>query len=162
MSGEPEKTGSATAEAEARAAELREEKAITDERRAEEDEAKAQDAVAAAEKEESKKERKRREAEERTQAAAAESERARDRAGEVAAKPDPVGSPVSGAAVSSPGLGPDPKAAAAAGAGSHARPAPDGAWPGARAEGPEKPELYLAAAFAGAFLFARILKRIAE
>ncbi len=118
--------------------------------------------MAAAEKEESKKERKRREAEERKQAAAAEAERARDRAGEVAAKPDPIGSPVSGAAVSSPGLGSDPKAAAAAGAGSRARPAPAAAWPGARVEGPEKPELYLAAAFAGAFLFARILKRIAE
>jgi hypothetical protein len=65
---------------------------------------------------------------------------------------------VSGAAVSSPGGGSDPKAAAAAGAGSQARPAP----PGARVEGPEKPELYVAAAFVGAFLFARILKRIAE
>ena len=66
---------------------------------------------------------------------------------------------VSGAAVSSPGvgLGSDPKAAAAAGAGPGARPAP-----AADVEGPEKPELYLAAAFAGAFLFARILKRIAE
>jgi hypothetical protein len=29
-------------------------------------------------------------------------------------------------------------------------------------EGPDRPELYVAAAFAGAFLFARILKRIAE
>jgi hypothetical protein len=68
---------------------------------------------------------------------------------------------VSGAAVSSPGvgIGSDPKAAAAAGADARARPA--GLPPGA-AEGPEKPELYLAAAFAGAFLFARILKRIAH
>jgi translation initiation factor IF-2 len=29
-------------------------------------------------------------------------------------------------------------------------------------EGPERPELYVAAAFAGAFLFARILKKIAD
>jgi hypothetical protein len=29
-------------------------------------------------------------------------------------------------------------------------------------EGADRPELYVAAAFAGAFLFARILKRIAE
>jgi hypothetical protein len=29
-------------------------------------------------------------------------------------------------------------------------------------EGPDRPELYVAAAFAGAFLFARILKKIAE
>jgi hypothetical protein len=28
--------------------------------------------------------------------------------------------------------------------------------------GPDRPELYVAAAFAGAFLFARILKRIAD
>jgi hypothetical protein len=45
------------ADAEARAAELREELAITDERRAEEEEAKAEQAVADAQKEESKKER---------------------------------------------------------------------------------------------------------
>ena len=69
---------------------------------------------------------------------------------------------MSGAAVSSPGvgIGSDPKAAAAAGAGARARPEPAPAAPAA--EGPEKPELYLAAAFAGAFVFARILKRIAE
>jgi hypothetical protein len=68
---------------------------------------------------------------------------------------------VSGAAVSSPGpgIGTDPKAAAAAGTGSRAEPAPASA---AAVEGADKPELYLAAAFAGAFLFARILKRIAE
>jgi hypothetical protein len=68
---------------------------------------------------------------------------------------------VSGAAVSSPGVGirSDPKAAAAAGAGARAQPEP--AAP-AETTGPDKPELYLAAAFAGAFLFARILKRIAE
>jgi len=29
-------------------------------------------------------------------------------------------------------------------------------------EGPDRPELYVAAAFAGAFLFARVLKRIVE
>jgi 3-oxoacyl-ACP reductase-like protein len=41
-----------------------------------------------------------------------------------------------------------------------AEPAP--VEPGAAAEGPDRPELYVAAAFAGAFLFARILKRIVE
>ena len=65
-------------------------------------------------------------------------------------------------AVSSPGLGSDPKAAAAAGAGSRAQPGPGGPRLGPPAAGPDKPELYVAAAFAGAFLFARILKRIAE
>ena len=70
---------------------------------------------------------------------------------------------MSGAAVSSPGVGSgsDPKAAAAAAAGARAQPEPAPAAPTA-AEGPEKPELYVAAAFAGAFLFARILKKIAE
>jgi hypothetical protein len=32
----------------------------------------------------------------------------------------------------------------------------------AAVEGPDHPELYVAAAFAGAFLFARVLKRIVE
>jgi hypothetical protein len=71
---------------------------------------------------------------------------------------------VSGASVSSPGvgIGADPKAAAAAGADARAQPEPGAVrWP-TPDEGPEKPELYLAAAFAGAFIFARILKRIAE
>ncbi len=70
---------------------------------------------------------------------------------------------MSGAAVSSPGIGigSDPKAAAAAGAGARAGRAHE-PRSGASADGPEKPELYLAAAFGGAFLFARILKRIAE
>jgi hypothetical protein len=110
--------------AEARGAELREELAITDERRAEEEEANAEQAVADAVKEESEKERERREAEERRRAAAAEAERARERA-------EPL------------------------------RPPPGPAHPTA-VEGPERPELHVAAAFAGAFLFARILKKIAE
>jgi hypothetical protein len=40
--------------------------------------------------------------------------------------------------------------------------APAAPRPAQPVEGPEKPELFVAAAFAGAFLFARILKRIAE
>jgi hypothetical protein len=61
--------------------------------------------------------------------------------------------------VASPGLGSgtDPKAAAAAASGAYAPP------PRAAGSGDvEKPELYVAAAFAGAFVFARILKKIAE
>lgn len=180
MSEDPEKTGAvsagaddphaATAEADAQAqrteshargVELREEIAITDERRAEEEEAKAQDAVAAAEQEESKKEAKRRAAEERKQAAVAESERAREQAANAATQAqESHGSTVSGAAVSSPGvgIGSDPKAAAVAAAGSRAQ--PDAQQPSAEVEGPEKPEIHLAAAFVGAFLFARVLKRI--
>jgi hypothetical protein len=41
-----------------------------------------------------------------------------------------------------------------------AEPAPAG--PSLAGEGTDRPELYVAAAFAGAFLFARILKRIVE
>jgi hypothetical protein len=40
--------------------------------------------------------------------------------------------------------------------------APEPVGPSVAVEGPERPELYVAAAFAGAFLFARILKRIVE
>ena len=174
MSQDPEKPGAVPAseqateewsstrdrdESEARGAELREELAITDERRAEEEEAKAEQAVADAQKEESKKERKRREAEERVQVAAKEAEEARAAARNRAEDAREEAGAVSGAAVASPGRGADPKALASAArteAGSYAA-APSGA-----VEGPEKPELYVAAAFAGAFLFARILKKIAE
>jgi hypothetical protein len=151
----------AHAESEARGAELREELATTDLRRAEEAEAKAEAAIEEARKDESKKERKRREAEERRAAAAAEAEDARRKAATTKEQADPeaLRSPVSGASVASPGLGSatDPKAAAAAASGTYATP------PRAAGSGDvEKPELYVAAAFAGAFVFARILKRIAE
>ena len=153
------------AESEARGAELREELATTDERRAEEEEAKAEEAVAEAQQEESKKERKRREAHERREAAAAEAEKARAAAADASEKTETLSGPVagdavSGAAVASPGRGSDPKAlAAAAGPDATASLAAGGA---SAVEGPEKPELYVVAAFAGAFLFARILKKIAE
>jgi hypothetical protein len=124
VSEDPDKSGAIVA-SEARGAELREELAATDERRAEEERSKAQDASAAAQQEESKQERERLEAEERRQAAAAEAERARE----------------------------DARATQPNGAGLRTYPP---------VEGPEKPELYVAAAFAGAFLFARILKQIAE
>jgi hypothetical protein len=146
-------------ESEARGAELREELAITDERRAEEEEAKAEQAVADAQKDESKKERKRREAEERVEVAAKEAEEARAAADARAEDARAEAGAVSGAAVASPGRGDDPKALASAArteAGAYAAAPPDAV------EGPEKPELYVAGAFAGAFLFARILKKIAE
>jgi hypothetical protein len=118
-----------TAGADARAAELREELAITDRRRAEEEEAKAEEAVVEAQKDESTKERERHEAEVRAADAAAEAERARAYAARApASEPAPAIPPPADAAD----------------------------------EGPERPELHVAAAFAGAFLFARILKKIAE
>ena len=75
--------------AQARATEIREVVAVTDERRAEEEVAKAEEAKAAAEKEEAKREQKRREAEERRKAAAAESERAREQAAKAGSSPAP-------------------------------------------------------------------------
>ena len=146
----------ALSESEARGAELREELAVTDERRAEEERDKAHDAVVAAEREESKKEEKRREAEERKQAAIAEAERARDRAedtdGETTA---PRGATVSGASLSSPGSG----TPSAPESGTRSQPEVLQRLTAA-VDDPEKPERLLGAAFAGAFLLARVLKRI--
>ena len=153
------------ADAEARAAEIREEVRITDERRAEEELAKAQEAEEAAEREIAKREQKRREAEERRQAAAADAERAREHAGEAeeqARAAQPSGT-VSGASVTSPGVGieTDPKAAATASAGARATPQSRTTGKPEQVEGPDKPEIQVAAAFGGAFLVARILKAIA-
>jgi colicin import membrane protein len=134
VSQDPDKPTEHTS-AEARGAELREELAITDERRAEEEEAKAEKAVEDAVKEESKKERKRREAEERRKVAAAEAEERRRaaaaEAGEAGQRAQPLRPPL----------------------------APSS---GTAVEGPERPEFHVAATFAGAFLFARILKKIAD
>ena len=141
---------------EARAAEIREEVAITDQRRAEEEEAKAEEAIADAQKEESKREAKRREAEQRAEAARAQAAQTREHAAGTADSRREPGR-VTGGAVASPGLGSDPRAAAAASHTSRHR-ATSGADPAA---GPEKPELEVAAAFAGAFVLARILKKIA-
>jgi hypothetical protein len=83
---------------------------------------------------------------------AAGAERAR---GEAAAKAPQAAPTVSGARVASPGLGSEtePKAAAAAAA---------PAFPGADRlpESAQRPEVMIGAAFGGAFLLARILKRI--
>lgn len=158
MSDRTDTTDAATrAESEARGAELREELATTDLRRAEEAEAKAEAEIEDARKKESKKERKRREAEERRAAAAAEAAAAREKAeaAGTAARSKAEKPSVSGASVTSPGLGgaTDPKAAASANA---------PRLPGAAPDPVEKPEIYVGAAFVGGFLFAKILKRIAE
>ena len=138
--------------------------AITDEHRAEEEEAKAEEAVAAAEEEESKKARKRREAEERGRPPPPRPSGAREPA-PAAEQARRATRPSVGVrrGRSSPGVGSDsdPKAAAAAAAGSRAAPERRPRRR-ARRRRPEKPELLVGAAFVGAFLFARILKRIAE
>jgi hypothetical protein len=161
VSDEPRQPASDHDDSVARGAELREELAITDARRAEEEEAKAQEAVEAAEEEESKKAAKRRQAEERAKGAAAAAAAAREQAAESDDQPT---RPLSGATMTGPGVGSEtePKVAAVAASGSRAAPQATGARSSADVEGPEKPELYIGAAFVGAFLFARILKKIAE
>jgi hypothetical protein len=68
---------------------------------------------------------------------------------------------VSGAAVSSPGIGATtpPHADAAANA-----PGPQPAYGGAPSETPltERPEFLIGAAFAGSFILARVLKRLVD
>jgi hypothetical protein len=139
---------------EARGAELRSELAATDARRAEEDTAKAQHEVEAAEKREQEAERKQQEAEQRAEQAAKIAERERIEAEQAAARS------VSGGRVASPGLGSntDPNAAAAASQG--------GAGPSSAPVGgstaTDRPEVLVGAAFAGAFVFAQILKRLVD
>jgi hypothetical protein len=67
--------------------------------------------------------------------------------------------------VASPGVGSttDPNAAAAAARGpGSSRPAGAFAAGGAATAGADKPEVLIGAAFAGAFVFARILKRLVD
>jgi hypothetical protein len=147
-------------ESEARGAEMRENVALTDARRAEEEVAKAQaEKEAAAEREEklSRKERKAREEAERVHA---EAERARAQADAAAtADREQTTSTMSGARVASPGVGStsEPDAAASAADGTAAPPFPGADRLPAAAQ---RPEVMVGAAFAGSFILARILKRI--
>jgi multidrug resistance efflux pump len=157
---DPERTRST-----ARGAELRSELAITDARRAEEETAKAHEAVEEATAQEQKLSAKERQAQERAEAAEAEAEQARRQAQESARRRQEAGqgaSGVSGANVASPGVGSgtDPSAVAAASRDSTAA-RPAGAAPDS-ASGAERPEVLAGAAFAGAFLLARILKRLVD
>jgi hypothetical protein len=69
---------------------------------------------------------------------------------------------VSGSNVVSPGIGSstDPNAAASASGGGASRPAAFAA--GGAATGSDRPEVLIGAAFAGAFVVARILKRLVD
>ena len=145
----------------ARGAELRSELAITDARRAEEETAKAHEAVELATEQEEKLAAKEQKAQLRAKAAEDEAERARKQAEEAARhrRHAAQGSPsVSGASVASPGLGSDTDPGAAASASRGATTAPPGA--AAPASGSDRPEVLVGAAFAGAFVLARVLKRI--
>jgi multidrug efflux pump subunit AcrA (membrane-fusion protein) len=145
--------------AEARQAELRAELAETDARRAEEDAGKAHGEVEQAERREeklSRKERKLKEAAEEAQAAADDARRRAEEATAATVSREPS---LSGAHVTSPGLGSETDPAAAASAA-----APHGTIGHDRmavAQGAlERPEVQAGLAFAGAFVVARILKRI--
>ena len=139
MSEEP--TQPTTAEAEARAAEQAENVALTDARRAEEEVARAQAEKEAAAKEEEKLSRKEQKLREKAERVGAEADRLRAQADAAAAPYVP------------PRTGPD----------THATPT-DGAapFPGSDKlpDAAQRPEVLIGATFAGAFIVARILKRI--
>jgi hypothetical protein len=145
VSSDDRQTTADTARSTARGEELREELAITDARRAEEEVAKQHEEVEAAQKEEEKLSRKERKAAERAEQAAAAAERAREKA------------TVSGATVAGPGVGSEPRSQAAAADGAAAA-APEGEsrLPAAA----QRPEVMAGAAFGGAFILARVLKRL--
>jgi hypothetical protein len=148
-------------ESEARGAELRENVALTDARRAEEEVAKAQAEQEAAAKSAEKLSRKERRAREKAERLHAEAERARARADAAATQTqaEQRTSTMSGARVASPGVdsATEPDVAATAADGTAAPP-----FPGADKlpEAAQRPEVMAGAAFAGSFVLARILKRI--
>ncbi len=147
--------------AEARGAELRAELAETDARRAEEDTAKAHDHVVDAEKQEEKISRKERKAKERAEQAEAEATRAREQAAAAAKLEQDSATTrkapeLSGAHVTSPGLGSETDPAVAASAASYRAPETAAADAGPL----DRPEVVAGIAFAGAFVLARVLKRI--
>jgi hypothetical protein len=148
--------------AEARAAQERAALAETDARRAEEHTGEAHEDVEKASERQEKLSRKERKAREKAELAAAEAEAAQRKAAaaerlaaEKAAVPRPS---VSGASVMSPGIGSttDPGAAASASESAYRAPVAPAAEPGPL----ERPEVLAGLAFAGAFITARILKRI--
>jgi hypothetical protein len=154
------------AEGEARAAEIRRDVEAAEARRSEEEVAEAEHEVAEAMEEQEKLSRRARRRREKAQQAEQAAQAARAEADEVAAAARARAeeaerqrtSSVSGAAVSSPGIGSEtpPHAAAAASA----------QWPRPEAGDAdsltERPEVLIGAAFVGAFIFARVLKHIVD
>jgi septal ring factor EnvC (AmiA/AmiB activator) len=142
-----------TAESEARGAELRENIALTDARRAEEEVAKAQAEKEAAEKKEEKLSRKERRLRDKAERVHAEADRQRADADATTEATETA------RAASSPGVGttsgPDAAASAAGGQASPPFPGADKLPPAA-----QRTEVVVGAAFAGSFILARILKRI--
>jgi hypothetical protein len=144
-----------TAESEARGAELRENVALTDARRAEEEVAKAQAEAEAAQKKGEKLSRKEKRAREKAERVHAEAERMRAQAD--AAEETRSAGTLSGAGVASPGVGAtsEPNAQAAA-RGPGSATIADEPSPAAT----QRPEVLIGGAFVGSFVLARILKRI--
>ena len=140
----------------------------TDARRAEEETAKAHEAVEAAEKNEEKLSRKERKAKENAEQAAG-----RGRARRASRPPTPSGwrartrarpqrtANLSGANVMAPGLGIRHRPGSRRGRGGR-RYAPPAAAAGREPSPLERPEVAAGVAFAGAFLVARILKRLVD
>jgi hypothetical protein len=145
-----------TAESEARGAELRENIALTDARRAEEEVARAHEEKEQAAKEEEKLSRKEKRLREKAERAHEEADRARAKAEAEAAATAQAAQTVSGAKVASPGAGSttDPSA--------HAAAAGEPSFPGSERvpDAAQRPEVLVGATFVGSFLLARILKRI--
>jgi ATPase subunit of ABC transporter with duplicated ATPase domains len=170
------------AEGEARAEEIEADVAAADARRAEEERGEADEAVTEAQQKAEKLSRKERKAREKAEREAREAEAARakaeaadaDRARQVeeaaekkrkadddkaaaAAGPEPAG--VGGDTLTSPGVGDQPEGwAAAAGTRSDAG-EPTATSATSAIEG-QRPEVLIGAAFAGSFLFAKLLKRL--
>jgi hypothetical protein len=152
-----ENPSGSVAEGEARAAEIRRDVEAADARRAEEEVATAEEQVTDATKAEEKLSRRARRKREKADKAAQAAQALREQADAATAREAPRSPSVSGAAVASPGVGADPRAAAAAADRQASSPVGD--------ESPalgERPEVLIGAAFAGAFVFARVLKRLVD
>jgi hypothetical protein len=156
---------SSVAEGEARAAEIRRDVEAAEARRSEEEVATAEQHVTEATKEQEKLSRRARRKREKAEKAAQAAQAAREQADQAAAEAERRAaesvSSVSGAAVSSPGIGAStpPHVAAAANAPGFQ---PVGAGPSSETPLTERPEVLIGAAFAGSFIFARVLKRLVD
>ena len=134
MTPEDEHTDAERERAEARGAELRSELAATDARRAEEETAEAEKDLEKATKRKQERERKEQELREKAEQAERIAQREREEA----------------------------EAAEAAEGTSTARPGVAAFAAGGVEAGSERPEILVGAAFAGAFIFARVLKRLVD
>ena len=157
---------SSVSEGEARAAEIRRDVEAAEARRAEEEAAEAEQEIIEAREEKEKLSRRARRKREKAEKAAQDAQAAREQAdtaqAEAERRSDEAVSSVSGASVTSPGIGGStpPHAAAAANA-PGSRPA-SGVDTSSETPLTERPEVLIGAAFAGSFILARVLKRLVD